>query len=416
MRCPECGADVAARGGQPSCERRRSPLIVVVPFVLVVLVALGIGVSVLASRSHTSAALQATWTPLGRSGDLPGTCIPELVSWHSVLYGAGAVVVDQSLEKTRSPVVWRFDAAQGWAKVWDKGEISQATQQWLFVERGHLLLLNAYETSTRAWISQNGTVWSEVPVQFVGSLHPVVRAVAQRAGRLVAVVLDETSPPVERLYRSDDGASWVEAAPSMGRATLTSIAAGSSGFAVGGATNDGLPAVWTSPDGVRWSLAVLGSGPGQVSDVAAGGGHLVATGRTGIEPDSTRAAWFTSGSRWRTVALLDGPNEPYLIAASGSFVWFDGNGRTVSSMSSVDGSAWTPVPFRLPPGESVASVCSNATPYQGGLALFAYDAPNPGQLQLPVPWLVKLSRRAIGHTIQDINARLPLSPQPGGSQ
>jgi hypothetical protein len=287
-------------------------------------------------------------------------------------------------------------------------DVGGGSEQWLFAERGHLLLLNASETSTLAWTSWNGNDWAGGASQFAGSSEPEMRAVVQRGHRLLAIVLDRSIPPSYKLYRTDDGLSWSAIALFQARPILVDVAADRSGFVVGGATTGDVPAVWTSPDGVRWSMSVVGSARDSIVRVVAGGGHILAFGFTGAAPTSVLSTWLWTGSGWRSEGPLPPEHGAPLVAASGSFVLFGPN-----TVASIDGAAWTPVPDRLPPGYSVTAVCARAAPYRNGLTLFAYGTRNQAGLGFPIPWLVKLSNRANGHTIQDINIRLPVSAQPG---
>jgi hypothetical protein len=285
---------------EPIARPRSRVRLTLLSLTVLVVSVVGIGLWVIAgSSSPSSGALQATWTPLPNVGESLMTCPSSLVSWHGALYVAGEAF-EQGVPTSLSPVVWRLPPRGGWTKVFGHEVASPGgSQQWVFVERGHLLLLDSDQSSIGVWTSLNVTRWTAGLVRFPGSTRPDLRAVAQERNRLVAIVLDNTGQPSERLYRSDDGLDWLPI-PISGDGGLVAAAAGRSGYVVAGATSDALPAVWTSSDGVRWTMTVLSSGPGSVERVAARGGRMVATGYAGIPPASKgQAAWVRTSSGWR---------------------------------------------------------------------------------------------------------------------
>lgn len=191
----------------------------------------------------------------------------------------------------------------------------------------------------RIWQTRNATTWDASTIPGVRSLT----AVAASPGTVVVAGIPRSASDAPLWISSDEG-PWRSWDPgTIGRATITALAAGGPGFVAVGYDDRGGVA-WASPDGRDWTrTSSSGFARSRVAAVAATPAGLVAVGwTTDASEQTTPVAWIsTDGYAWTRVEVDPGARgarlqgvtaTPYGIivvgaSADGAAAWISDDGR-----------------------------------------------------------------------------------------
>ena len=235
-----------------------------------------------------------------------------------------------------------------------------------------------------AWTSPDGRTWTEADS---GLPNGAVRIVQGGRG-YVALVQSDPAAGTYELWHSADAVSWVLATTQ--RATQIDVAAGDEGFVAVGAAGAAAdePFALASGDGLEWIPAGTPPGTGQplvgslagdwIVMSAAADGRGTPAGRTWASANGLE--WAPLGAAPLSAVEVDGVEcreyarslrsaGPWLVASTDLSHPCSEGGFTVrgSQFISVDGSAWTALPFSVgTPGRARSGSLVNTAMEAGG--------------------------------------------------
>ena len=204
---------------------------------------------------------EGTWTEIEFSGEGAFTAVLDS--------GVGLIAAGTGRRVDSTPFVWTSTDGVSWNRAsgpWETGELITALVKGPagFLAGGYQIDQAFRGTITdaapRIWSSPDGSSWESSPVTGLPA-NGVVTDLAAAAEAVIAIgwegpaVLEPLTAPIPeatpRVWSSSDGIIWTDITPDSPATWFADVAVTPSGFAVGGADDEGA-SIWTFEQG-EWT-------------------------------------------------------------------------------------------------------------------------------------------------------------------